>query len=328
MFGNVEPRSQKLSPKPRVLVTGGSGFLGQSVVPALIERCDFVVSADIRPPQNKVDDVHYVHCDVTDANAVDEIVRTHQIDTIVHLAAIVNPDPSMDRELIHQIDVGGTQNVLDAAIKNGVDRIVVTSSGAAYGYFPDNPLPLKEEDPIRGNVEFAYSHHKRLVEELLAQTSSEHPDLKQVILRVGTILGESVDNQITALFKRPKLLKVSGHDSPFVFIWDEDLTEIVVKSVTTDTTGIFNVAGDGWLSVDELAEILGKKVMAIPAGLLKVGLWVAQKLRVSRYGPEQVRFLQYRPVLDNSKLKSTFGYSPKLTSREAFVQWAKAANLI
>lgn len=317
-----------MSSKPRVLVTGGSGFLGQSVVPALVQHCGLVVSADIRSPHNEVAGVHYVHCDVTDANVVDEIVRTNEIDTIVHLAAIVNPDPTMDRELIYQIDVGGTQNVLDAAIKNGVDRIVVTSSGAAYGYYPDNALPLKEEDPIRGNVEFAYSHHKRLVEELLAQTRSEHPELEQVILRVGTILGVSVDNQITALFKRPKLLKVSGHDSPFVFIWDEDLTEIVIKSVTAETTGIFNVAGDGWLSVDELAEILGKKVMAIPAGMLKVGLWIAQKLRVSRYGPEQVRFLQYRPVLDNSKLKSTFGYSPKLASKEAFVQWAKAADLI
>ena len=328
MFGSVEPRSQKLSPKPRVLVTGGSGFLGQSVVPALVQHCDVVVSGDIREPQRKVGGVHYVDCDITEANVVGEIVRNHRIDTIVHLAAVVNPDPSMDRGLIYKIDVDGTKNVLNAAINNKANRIVVTSSGAAYGYYPDNALPLKEEHPIRGNVEFAYSHHKRLVEELLAETRDEHPELGQVILRVGTILGMSVDNQITALFKRPKLLKVRGHDSPFVFIWDEDLTEIVVKSVTAETTGIFNVAGDGWLSVDELAEILGKKVMTIPAGLLKIGLWVAHKLRVSRYGPEQIRFLQYRPVLDNAKLKSAFGYSPKLSSREAFVHWAKAAGLI
>lgn len=289
---------------------------------------EIVVSGDIRPPMKKVDGVIYVDCDVTNAKVLNELVEHHDIDTIVHLAAIVNPDPQMNRETIYNIDVGGTQNVINAAITHGVKRLVVTSSGAAYGYHPDNDVPLTEQSPIRGNQEFAYSHHKRLVEELLANTRNEHSELEQVILRVGTILGEQVDNQITDLFKKPRLLKIHGYDSPFVFIWDTDLTAIIVQAVTGKVTGIFNVAGDGWLSVDDIAKILGKNVIAIPAVVLKTTLWFASLMRLSQYGPEQVRFLQYRPVLDNTALKSIFGYSPTLSSHHAFMNWAQAAQLL
>ena len=60
---------------------------------------------------------------------------------------------------------------------------------------------------------------------------------------------------------------------------------------------------------------------------MKAALGIAQPLGVSRYGPEQVRFLQYRPVLDNSALKTEFGYSPELTSAQTFDLWRKAAGL-
>ena len=73
--------------------------------------------------------------------------------------------------------------------------------------------------------------------------------------------------------------------------------------------------------------MLGKPVMALPAWVLKAALGIARPLGLSRYGPEQVRFLQYRPVLDNEALKSVFGYKPELNSAETFDLWRKAAGL-
>ena len=90
--------------------------------------------------------------------------------------------------------------MLEACIATGVRRIVVSSSGAAYGYHADNPEWLRETDPIRGNDEFPYSLHKRLVEEMLADYRASHPELEQVVFRIGTILGPTVRNQITALW--------------------------------------------------------------------------------------------------------------------------------
>lgn len=313
----------------RVLVTGGSGFIGTSVVGRLASstNVELVVGADLREPAELREGAVHTRLDVTDAEAVAEAVREHEISTVVHLAAIVNPDPSMPRELIHAVDVKGTRNVLDACIAHGVRQIVVSSSGAAYGYHPDNPAWIHEDDALRGNEEFAYSDHKRLVEEMLAEYRAAHPELGQTVLRIGTVLGRTVDNQITALFERRRLLKVRGSDSPFVFVWDSDLVEILVQAVLRERTGIFNVAGDGAMTVDDIAADLGKPVVSVPEVALKAALAVAHRLRMSPYGPEQTRFLRYRPVLDNAKLKREFPYTPSLNSRDAFTAWRSARGL-
>ena len=80
---------------------------------------------------------------------------------------------------------------------------------------------------------------------MLAQYRTQHPALAQTVLRIGTILGERVDNQITALFEKPRLLAIRGSESPFVFIWDDDVTGAIVHALRTQRVGCFNLAGDG-----------------------------------------------------------------------------------
>jgi UDP-glucose 4-epimerase len=65
----------------------------------------------------------------------------------------------------------------------------------------------------------------------------------------------------------------------------------------------------------------------LPAWLVKAALGIAHPLGLSRYGPEQVRFLQYRPVLANDALKEKFGYTPQKSSAEAFEFWRRWAGL-
>ncbi len=297
----------------KVLVTGGGGFLGRSVVSGLAAAGHEVVSADLRPPA--------VVMDVTSQPQVDTVIGEARPEVVVHLASIVTPGPDSTRELEYAVDVTGTRHVLDACVAHGVRRVVVSSSGAAYGYHPDNPDWLAEDQPLRGNEVFAYSHHKRLVEEMLAQYRQSHPSLEQVVLRIGTILGATVDNQITALFDRRRLLRIRGSESPFVFIWDTDVVAIIEQAVTGDVTGVFNVAGDGALTITEIAALLGKPVLTIPERVLRLGLAVGSRLGLTAYGPEQTMFLQYRPVLLNERLKTVFGYTPTRTSREAFDEW-------
>ncbi|MEU6699782.1 NAD-dependent epimerase/dehydratase family protein [Pseudonocardia sp. NPDC046786] len=301
----------------KVLVTGGLGFLGTGVVRRLRAAGHEVLDADVRPGAA-------VPLDVTDRAGVDAAFAAHSPEVVVHLASVVTPGRDSDRAREYAVDVDGSRNVVDACLAHGVRRIVVSSSGAAYGYHADNPVPLREDDPPRGNPEFAYSHHKRLVEELLAAARDAHPELEQVVLRIGTILGERVDNQITALFERPRLLAIRGADSPFVFVWDDDVAAIVERAVTGPVTGVVNVAGDGALTVAEIAARLGKPVLAVPEPVLRAVLTVARRLRLTRYGPEQTRFLRYRPVLANDRLTDEFGYRPGYTSGQAFDAWVAA----
>jgi UDP-glucose 4-epimerase len=312
----------------RVLVTGASGFLGQGLIRTLAERhtCAHVVAVDVRevPPEQRLPGITYVTQDVRDP-ALADTLAVHRIDTVVHLASIVTPGKDSNRELEYSVDVGGTQNVLQACVQRGVAHIVVSSSGAAYGYHADNAAWLTEDTPLRGNESFAYSHHKRLVEEMLAQYRQSHPQLQQTVLRIGTILGERVNNQITALFEKKRLLAIRGSDSPFVFIWDEDVTGAIVHALSSQApSGCYNLAGDGALTIFEIARLLNKRPRVLPAWLLQTALWVGSRLGISRYGPEQLDFLRYRPVLLNTALKTQFGYTPRKTSAEAFAAFVTA----
>ncbi len=302
----------------RVLITGGAGFLGSHVAAALVARPDveLVVAGDVRRPEHPLDGVVYDECDVTVAGTLAPLLERHGIDVVVHLAAIVNP--GRDHDLEYRVDVDGSRHVLEACVAAGVRRIVVSSSGAAYGYHPDNPEWLRESDPVRGNDEFPYSKHKRLVEQMLAGYREAHPELEQVVFRIGTILGPTVANQITALWDGSRLLAIRGSESPFVFVWVDDVAGAMARAATDGPPGVYNVAGDGKVTVNELADRLGKPVFTVPAGLLAFALRIGRALRLTVHGPEQVGFLQYRPVLANDRLKSEFGYTPTLSSGEAF----------
>ena len=308
----------------RVLVTGGGGYLGSQVVGALAGRgIAAVVCLDVRelPAERRVAGVVYAAADIRDRAPLEALLREHRIDTVVHLAAIVTPGRKPDRDFEYQVDVVGTKNVLDAGVAAGVGHVVISSSGAAYGYHADNPAWLTEDDAIRGNEEFAYSWHKRLVEEMLADYRRTAPQLQQTIFRIGTILGETVANQITALFDKPRPLAVAGSDSPFVFIWDQDVVGAILHALAGGPPGIYNVAGDGALTIHEIAARMGKRCRVLPPALLQAALWVGKRLGLTQYGPEQLRFLRYRPVLDNRRLKDVFGYVPRKTSAEVFDFW-------
>lgn len=309
----------------KILVTGAAGYIGSQLVQFLLgEKQHEIVAADIREqnPFQHLSEVKYIRLDIR-SNDVTEVMQKQNVDVVVHLASIVTPGKKSNRDFEYSVDVLGTKNILEACVASNVKRIVISSSGASYGYHPENEKWLVETDPIRGNYEFAYSYHKRLVEEMLAEYRKEHPELEQTIFRIGTILGKSVSNQITGLFEKSFLYSVSGSESPFVFIWDQDVIRAFAKSVDDEKTGIFNLAGDGALTVYDIAKLMNKRVISVPSWLASSALFVLKRIGLSQYGEEHVRFLKYRPVLENKKLKEEFGFIPEKTSREVFDYYLK-----
>ncbi len=320
-------------PIRRVLVTGAEGYIGRLLVEALAvealaadptapdgARLE-IVAADLRlpaAPRGPVAGVTHEALDITDAAAVSACFARHRPEVVVHLAAVVTPKAGEGRALAHRVDVDGTRHVLEAGAAHGLRQLVYTSSGAAYGYHADNPPLLRESDALRGNEAFAYAAHKREVEAMLAAWRLSHPSIGQLIFRVSTILGPRVRNQITAMFERPVVLGLRGVDTPFCFVADEDVVACLARGARDPhLTGIYNLTGAGVLTLREIAQAMGRPFLGVPARWLARGLGLLSARGLAPYGPEQVMFLEHRPVLDPEALRRDLGYRTR-SSREVF----------
>ncbi len=171
----------------KILITGASGYIGHQLIQKLIQNDVAILATDIIEPKSKpTKHYQFLKADLRSDDVKNWII-SEQPDAVIHLAAIVSPTKTMTRDFIYDVEVNGTKKILEGCVEAKVDKFIVTSSGAAYGYYADNAEWLKENDPIRGNQEFPYAWHKRVIEEMLATYRKNHPTLKQVIFRVSTL---------------------------------------------------------------------------------------------------------------------------------------------
>lgn len=126
--------------------------------------------------------VSYREGDVLDEQAVGELVA--EADVVVHLAFIIMGSPQESRE----VNLQGSGHVFRATARAGVQRLVYTSSVAAYGFHTENPQPLTEEVPARGTDAHYYSAQKAEVEQLL-QRALYGSDTQAYVLRPCIVAG-------------------------------------------------------------------------------------------------------------------------------------------
>ena len=166
----------------KTLVTGGSGNVGAAVTAALLDAGHAVRVFDLKEPA--VTAAEFVCGDVTDPHAVEAAVQG--VDAVVHLAAIpaLRPDvPAVD--YIH-VNVAGTCNVLEAAARHDVGKVVFASSDSTLGFvfsthpFSPDYLPIDEAHPLRPQDAYGLS---KLMGEELCQSATRRYGLHTVALR-------------------------------------------------------------------------------------------------------------------------------------------------
>ena len=134
-----------------VMVTGGTGFIGNRIVRKLVDRGEEVVCFDLAPPranlQPYLDRIQVYRGDITQVPQLLEAVNTHGVERIIHMAALLPPDTEERPHFAMQINIQGTNNIFEVARWTGIKRVVYASSIAAYGVqdtFGDRPV--NEED--------------------------------------------------------------------------------------------------------------------------------------------------------------------------------------
>jgi UDP-glucose 4-epimerase len=302
----------------RYLVTGGSGYIGSRLVERLSARDDVerILICDVRPPASFRPKAEFEQLDVTDKARVREVVEREKPDVLVHLAFLLNPIHDLDR--MYEVDVGGTQNVLEAAESAGVQQVLVTSSATAYGAFPDNPVPITEDQTVRGVPDFEYARDKAECDRLCQLWALRNPERVMTIARPSIVLGPNVNNYIVRLWTdQPFQMDVGGGHTPIQFVHEDDLVEGLVLLMDGRHAGAFNVGGDGTLTIDECGDIIGMKRRKLPLKVAWRLAGVMWKLRQAETPPGNLHFALHPWVVSNDKLKSV-GWQPKYDTRETF----------
>ena len=179
-----------------ILVTGGAGFVGINVVEALLENSGQVVlldSGELPPDAARALEPHasalrIERASVLDADALDRVIQTHAVDSIVHAAAITSGPgrEASDPASIVDVNLRGTINVLASARKHGLRRIVYVGSGAAYGDSLYRYSRLYEETPSTPTTLYSITKHAA---ERTCLRLRELWQLDLVCVRLGTVIG-------------------------------------------------------------------------------------------------------------------------------------------
>jgi len=252
----------------KVMVTGGSGFIGSHVVDRLIAHGHEPRIFDLVPSRyHETDDVEYVSGDLHEEQAVRRAIRG--CDAVIHLAAVSDVNKVLsDPGLAEAVNAGGTRIVLEAARLENVPRVVYASTVWVYGS-SNGHGPLDEDEPftLPGHLYTA----TKLAGEMYCSSFGELYGLETTIARFGipygprarpaTVLAAFVAK---ALADEPITIAGDGLQSRR-FVYVEDLAEGVVATLDPVATGrVYNLVGAENTTVREIAETVARVVRQVP----------------------------------------------------------------
>ncbi len=262
----------------KVLVIGGAGYIGSHVVLALLDRGDQVcvydnLSSGTR--ENLFPDTEFVEGDILDPDRLSRTVLRGW-DALVHLAAFKAAGESMEQPEKYSVNnIVGTINILNAASRGGVKRIVFSSSAAVYG--EPQYLPIDEQHPT--NPENYYGFTKLEIERLLSWYDRLR-DIRYAALRYFNAAGYDPKGRVRGLESNPanllpvimevavgkrERLSIFGNDYPTKdgtgvrdYIHVSDLADAHVLALDhirrTDTSTVLNLGSESGISVREMVD--------------------------------------------------------------------------
>lgn len=300
-----------------IAITGVAGLLGRRLVRSLEQRSDVsrIVGLDRRTPQGLISPRFVFRQLDVRGPEVGQALRG--VDVLIHLAFQL--DPIHDESLMRAVNVDGTRNVIEAAERAGVGQVIYPSSVVAYGASADNDLPLTEASPIRGTPEFSYAEHKRDVEQWLATWLAEERRTAVCILRPALTLGPGVQNFVTRILEGPRFATVRGHTPPLQFVHLDDVVAAIEHAMDHHLAGPYNVCAEGWLSFDEVLDLVDRREVSVPEELAYSLVDRFWKLGVGDFPPGVVQHLMHPCVMSPAKLVAT-GWRPTVTNRAALVE--------
>lgn len=310
----------------RSLVTGSSGLLGGCLVERLRQRGDSLRLLDLEPPHYELGDAEFLAADASDEAAVLEAARG--CDVIHHLAAAQRMKPQFSgwrEEQIFDRNLAATRNVLAAAERLGVGKVVFTSSSGVYGV--PRSVPCSEDHPLAPLGEYGRS---KVEGERLCRAAAGR-GLDVTVLRPMSLFGPRMSGIFVMLFewvRRGQPVFVLGDGRNRVqasSAWD--VADACLRAVDA-RGGFYNVAADpeGVPSVrDELEALVahadtGSPIVPLPASLLRPAARVLDLFGLSPIVREHYVLADRDFILDIRAARDALGWEPRYGNERMLIE--------
>lgn len=207
-----------------VLVTGGSGFLGNHIVKLLASRkAARVTVLDLKQPPNPIPGVDYQNGDLTDYEGMLELFKKTKPDAVVHTAGPLHTNKS--REMMYKVNVSGTENLIRVSQETGVKAFVYTSSASVISDTQTDLINADEEYPlVMGKVQPEYYTTTKAQAELhviASNRTSEYPNFVTAALRPSAMFGEGdvqlLPPGLSAYYKGQTKFQLGSNENLFDF---------------------------------------------------------------------------------------------------------------
>lgn len=277
----------------KILITGSSSYLGKNLIDFFEKKKIDYVGIDVCRPLNK----NCKKIDILDPKI--HLKLNHKIDTIIHLAAISNKQEcDADPMRCHEVNIKGTINLLDFALKKKIKKFIFASSEWVYEN-SKNKISSFDNKIDSNNFTNNYSRLKFFTEEIIKINN-----IKSIILRFGIIYGKCtkkncsvVESLIDKITKKKKLI-IDSRNISRKYIYIDDITHSIYLSLKykqKNNNNIFDIQGPKQVNLGQIIKIITKK--------LKKNIII--KERNSR--------LKNIRKIDSSKSNKLLKFNPKFT---------------
>lgn len=236
----------------------------------------------------------------------EKLFREHQFENVLHLGRLGQSNTLGNIHKRIDINLVGTNTILDLAQKFHAKKVVILSTHHVYGALPDNPMFLKEDAPLRASFKYAELRDVVEMDQMCTNWMWKYQnEIQTVVLRPSNIIGPQIKNSITQYLKTPYAPLPIDYNPMFQFIHEFDMANIVVQALEKLNTGIYNVAGDDVISLHEAADIIGVKKIKVP--IIAVEQLARFLTPVWKFPLYMLDYIKFPSTLDNSELKKALG---------------------
>jgi UDP-glucose 4-epimerase len=323
----------KQVPPSVVLVTGVSGFLAAQLASRLaaepsIER---VLGVDTVPPPRallrQLGRTEFVRADIRNPH-IGKVISNAGVDTVVHASLSANPVGSGGRTAMKEMNVIGTMQLLAACQRaESVQRLVLKSTTAVYGASSRDPALFSEAMTPKELPSGGYAKDAAEIEGYVRGFGRRRPDVSVTMLRFTNLIGPRIETVLTRYFALPVVPTVLGYDARMQLLHEQDAVQVLERATREELPGVFNVGGDGVLMLSQAIRRAGRLPFPVPNIAVGAVGRAFRSARLADFSPEQVRFLNFGRVVDTTKLRAEFGFTPLWGTVEAFDDYVSGRQL-